>query len=314
MHDEARRDPERRPEASPVQQPPATPAWELAPAPRTALHVLAVSTAISTMAAGLDRRDTLTLALRRSGYSPYHFRRLFRVVTGTPPGRFLTALRMQAAKTALATSDRQVSTICYDVGYQSLGAFTTQFTRLVGITPGRFRRLVDAAGGRTVPAHTEGPSSTKLRGPAVALNLMTVHNADRHQQPDDAPGLILTEDIAALNFTAVVGLFASDIAQGVPVSHVMLHDHLTGHLEVALPAGRHDLFAVAFPAGTTLIDLALDQIPGSVVGHRRFNITASHPQPDDRLVVHLRSRRHTDPPIVSSAAAIHLLSIADVRP
>lgn len=313
MRDDTRWDPERRPESSPIRQPPAPPAGELEPL--TAHHVLAVSAAISTMTESLEQRDTLTVALRRSGYSPYHFRRVFRIVTGTTPGRFLAALRMQAAKIALATSDRQVSTICYDVGYRSPSAFTTQFTRLVGIPPARFRRLVDAAGGRTVlAARTEGPSSTQLRGPAVELTLATAQSTDRRQRSDDAPGPIPAEDAAALGYTAVVGLFASDIPQGIAVSHLTLHDHLTGHLEVAQQAGQLDLFAVAFPAGTTLIDLALDQMPGSIVGHHRLNITAGRTPPDERLVVHLRSRRHIDPPIVSSAAAIHLLSIGKVCP
>ena len=155
MRDDARQDPSGRPEASIVRQPPETPAWELADL--TAHHVLAVSTVISTMTETLDRGDSLTLALRRSGYSPFHFLRVFRVVTGTTPGRFLTALRMHAAKAALATTDRQVSSICFDVGYRSQSAFTTQFTKLVGIPPARFRRLVDAAGLGAVPDRTDGP-------------------------------------------------------------------------------------------------------------------------------------------------------------
>ena len=277
----------------------------------TAHHVLAVSTVISTMTETLDRGDSLTLALRRSGYSPFHFRRVFRAVTGTTPGRFLTALRLHAAKAALATTDGQVSNICFDVGYRSQSAFTTQFTRLVGIPPGRFRRLVDAAGGRAVPDRTEGPCSNELRGPGVALALTT--QRVEHRLSDNASYPMLAEANAAPCSTALVGLFASDIPQGIAVSHLTLHDDLTGRLGIPPKPGRYDLFAMAVPARTNLIDLVLDRVPGSIVAHHRININASVEQPDERLVVQLRSRRPIDPPIVSSAAAIQLLNIGDVR-
>lgn len=34
-----------------------------------------------------------------------------------------------------------VTDICFDVGYNSLGTFTTRFTQLVGLSPARLRRL-----------------------------------------------------------------------------------------------------------------------------------------------------------------------------
>ena len=46
---------------------------------------------------------------------------------------------MEMAKHLLVETDLSVTDICYAVGFQSLGSFTTTFTRYVGHAPGRFR-------------------------------------------------------------------------------------------------------------------------------------------------------------------------------
>src|SRR5215211_3612838 len=73
--------------------------------------------------------------------SPFHFNRVFRQMTGVSPCRFLPALRLDAAKRLLSDSEMRIIDICFAVGYNSLGSFTTQFTQLVGLSPGRYRRL-----------------------------------------------------------------------------------------------------------------------------------------------------------------------------
>ncbi len=77
--------------------------------------------------------------------SAFHFSRVFRAVTGIPPGQFLAVLRLELAKRLLLTSDLPVTDICSAVGYTSVGTFTSQFTELVGMTPIHLRRLPSAA-------------------------------------------------------------------------------------------------------------------------------------------------------------------------
>src|SRR6266849_7733545 len=60
-----------------------------------------------------------------------HFHRVFHRIIGIPPGEFLTALRLDAAKRLLLTTSMRVTDICFEVGYSSLGSFTTSFTELV---------------------------------------------------------------------------------------------------------------------------------------------------------------------------------------
>src|ERR1700760_4201675 len=65
--------------------------------------------------------------------SPYHFNRVFHQVTGLPPTKFLYALRLSTAKRLLLTTSLSVTDVCFEVGYNSLGTFTTRFTQLVGL-------------------------------------------------------------------------------------------------------------------------------------------------------------------------------------
>jgi AraC family transcriptional regulator len=72
--------------------------------------------------------------------SPYHFARTFRRVTGIPPGEIQTTVRLERAKQLLLTTDLSVTGVCFEVGYESLGTFTTRFTQLVGLSPTRWSR------------------------------------------------------------------------------------------------------------------------------------------------------------------------------
>lgn len=104
--------------------------------------------------------DELTVddLARTARYSKFHFSRLFRQVTGVSPGRFLSALRFQEAKRLLAATSLSVAEISNQVGYSSLGTFSTRFKRFVGVSPTEYRRnqadwpTALAATGRSVRA------------------------------------------------------------------------------------------------------------------------------------------------------------------
>ncbi|MFJ6216170.1 helix-turn-helix transcriptional regulator [Streptomyces sp. NPDC092296] len=72
-------------------------------------------------------------------FSKFYYSRMFRDVTGTSPGRFLSAIRLFMAKRHLLESASSITDIAYRVGYNSLGTFTSRFTRSVGVSPGRYR-------------------------------------------------------------------------------------------------------------------------------------------------------------------------------
>ena len=60
------------------------------------------------------------------------------------PHDFLTRVRIERAKDLLTISTRPVTEICFDVGFTSLGSFSTLFRREVSLSPAAFRRRVRA--------------------------------------------------------------------------------------------------------------------------------------------------------------------------
>lgn len=111
---------------------------------RIAAHEEAVKRVISAMREHLDEPLSLQDMANIAYYSPFHFNRIFKKTTGIPPIQFLYALRLKRAKTLLITTDLSVTTICLEVGYNSIGSFTNRFTELVGVSPDAFRRLAQA--------------------------------------------------------------------------------------------------------------------------------------------------------------------------
>jgi AraC-like DNA-binding protein len=68
-----------------------------------------------------------------------HFSREFRRTFGESPHAYLLSRRLERAAALLRTTDRSVAEICFSVGLQSLGSFTTSFTRSYGRSPTAYR-------------------------------------------------------------------------------------------------------------------------------------------------------------------------------
>jgi transcriptional regulator GlxA family with amidase domain len=73
------------------------------------------------------------------GISPRHFKRRFRKATGESPLAYLQALRIEAAKTQLATTQANVNEITYMIGYEDSSTFRRLFKKQVGISPREYR-------------------------------------------------------------------------------------------------------------------------------------------------------------------------------
>jgi AraC-like DNA-binding protein len=72
--------------------------------------------------------------------SPYHFLRVYKQAYGETPHEFLTRLRIERAKTLLARGNHNVTEACFEVGFSSLGSFSTLFAHRVGLSPSEYRR------------------------------------------------------------------------------------------------------------------------------------------------------------------------------
>jgi AraC-like DNA-binding protein len=76
---------------------------------------------------------------RAAGLSRSHFSRAFRAAFGEAPHAYLLTRRLERAAALLRNTDRSVTEICFSVGLQSLGSFTTSFTRTYGSSPTAYR-------------------------------------------------------------------------------------------------------------------------------------------------------------------------------
>ena len=76
---------------------------------------------------------------RAAGLSRAHFSREFRRAFGESPHAYLLTRRLERAASLLRMTDRSVADICFSVGLQSVGSFTSSFTRTYGMSPTAYR-------------------------------------------------------------------------------------------------------------------------------------------------------------------------------
>jgi AraC-like DNA-binding protein len=74
-----------------------------------------------------------------AGLSRAHFSREFRRAFGESPHAYLLTRRLERAAALLRTTDNSVAEICFSVGLQSVGSFTTSFSRTFGKSPTAYR-------------------------------------------------------------------------------------------------------------------------------------------------------------------------------
>jgi AraC-like DNA-binding protein len=72
-------------------------------------------------------------------FSRYHFLRLFRRAFNKTPHQYLVERRIERAKELLSENDLRVTDVCFEVGFQSLGSFSSLFHKSVGHPPITFR-------------------------------------------------------------------------------------------------------------------------------------------------------------------------------
>jgi AraC family transcriptional regulator len=244
----------------------------------------AVDKVIAAMHERIDRPFTLDEMARIAYLSPFYLNRVFRQLTGLPPRRFHTALRIAAAKRLLLTTDLSVTEVCLDVGYQSLGTFTTQFHELVGVSPRQLRRLASE--------------------PAVATG--EVVNALAWAD-DDAVAPAIEGRVAGVGEDRLifVGLFHRPYAQGAPIACTALARPGRYALRTSVE-GRFHVAAAAFAPREDVRSCLLPEAGSGLVASMSapVQVTADAPTTCD---LRLRPLRDTDPPIllalpVSSAA------------
>jgi transcriptional regulator GlxA family with amidase domain len=78
--------------------------------------------------------------VHRSGLAERSFKRRFTNATGFSPITYVQRLRMEAARRRLERSDDPIDEIGWAIGYEDPAFFRRLFKRLMGVTPGIYRR------------------------------------------------------------------------------------------------------------------------------------------------------------------------------
>jgi len=213
--------------------------------------------------------------------SPYHFVRVFEEITGTSPGRFLAAIRIQKAKELLVRTNFSVTSICFEVGYNSLGTFIRIFTELVGLSPNRFRNFA-----------TNGDNSSEIFGQHLSSAGIAAPKAftsafltGKVSGPRSFAGLIF------------IGLFGTRIPQGRPAAGTLV-SRIGSYKINDVPDGSYYRLAAAFPASLNALDYLLPQESTLLVASEAIPTTFVGGQAKQGATLALRRYLSTDPPIV----------------
>lgn len=95
---------------------------------------------IGYMQSNYSKKITLEELALEAHYSPFHFIRLFKKETGKTPFQYLTKVRLEKAKEFLTATDKPVTEICFQCGFQNSSHFANFFKLHTGISPSKFRR------------------------------------------------------------------------------------------------------------------------------------------------------------------------------
>ncbi|MEU3457604.1 AraC family transcriptional regulator [Micromonospora sp. NPDC006766] len=238
----------------------------------------AVLRAIEAMHERLGDELTIDDLARAAMFSKFHFTRIFQRLTGVSPGRFLSALRLQKAKHLLVSTSMNVAAISVQVGYNSVGTFSSRFSRSVGMSPTAYRRRA----GYAAAIHAAADNASRRSNARLSCRL-------RLPEPDEA--------------VIFVGMFAHRIPEGRPVRCAVLEE--PGRVTFdSVPLGTWYLLAQSISldgAGTGAWTDIADR-PVSVAAYGPFTVRADSAIAAD---LELRPTRDLDPPL--------LLALLDVR-
>jgi len=80
-----------------------------------------------------------------------HLSREFKATFGESPYSYLMTRRIERAMALLRRGDLSVTDVCFEVGFSSLGTFSTRFSELVGVPPSVYRADASRVTGELLP-------------------------------------------------------------------------------------------------------------------------------------------------------------------
>ena len=213
--------------------------------------------------------------------STFHFNRVFHQITGLPPAKFISAMRLEEAKRLLLNTNRSITDISFEVGYTSLSTFTRRFTQRVGLGPREFRYLAE----RMTPASVESLCSHYAELTGRAMLPPAVEGFVDSPNSSDGP--------------IFVGLFHAHIPQSRPAGGALLTS--PGAFRIGpVPDGVYHLLAAALPRLADTIGYLLPDSATLSVGTANGPVIVRQGRASGPLTISLRPMALTDPPLLVS--------------
>lgn len=249
-----------------------------------AAHRRAVERVITDARERLCEPISLQDMSRVAYVSPFHFNRVFHQITGLPPNKFISAMRLDEAKRLLLNTSLSITDICFDVGYNSLSTFTRRFTERVGLGPREFRYLAE----RITPASVES---------------LCAHYAELTQRAalrDAFEGVEGFVDFSKPGEGPIfVGLFPAHIPQSRPVGGALLTS--PGAFRIGpVPDGTYYLLAAALPHPADTLGYLLPDSASLSVGAWNGPVIVRQGKANGWFNISLRPMVLTDPPLLVS--------------
>jgi AraC family transcriptional regulator len=246
-----------------------------------ASHRRAVERVITSARERLCEPISLHDMSRVAYLSEFHFNRVFHQITGLPPAKFISAMRLDEAKRLLLNTHLSITDICFEVGYNSLSTFNHRFTQRVGLGPREFRYLAE----RITPASVESLCSHY----AELTETSTLHAsvAGFVDSPKPVGGAIF------------VGLFPTQIPQSRPAGGALLTS--LGAFRIGLvPDGIYHLLAAALPPLSDTLGYLLPDSAKLLVGAGNGPVIVRQGKACGQFHIWLRPMTLTDPPLLVS--------------
>lgn len=237
---------------------------------------------IQQMCVSLDSHSSISRLAREAGLTVPELAAKCCQMTGLPPSRLRSYLRIQKAKEMLIDTAESVTNIALDVGYDSLGTFVRRFTSLVGLTPTDLRKLCcKVSPGEVLDVALNGGFDSRY---VYARNGQFVSG-------------VVTASVRGDACFSVIGLFAKAAPAGVPYAGCVLLD--CGRFRLARPSGVKEchLLAMQVPQSLDERSLWLPSFANMRIAHHKVPIAKSGPVQRD-ISVTFRTRNRFDPPVL----------------
>lgn len=111
------------------------------PTPHTStdLYIQRMDQTIAYMSQHLSQELDLTIVAAASGFSPFHFHRIFKAMTGETPQAYINRLRLEKAANFLVKStSTSITEIAFLCGFSSSAVFARSFKKHYGLSASQY--------------------------------------------------------------------------------------------------------------------------------------------------------------------------------